>query len=106
MISILPCLLIVAGFFLGAITIPLLHVLTLPKTVITSVDWVYGAIYLLIGATWTATAWAIWANRPRAFVAAIFADVVVFAPVFVLEAAERHAARSTSRAIVAARVQG
>lgn len=75
-VLIVPCILIAAHSFVSiAVMVALIATSKEP------VDWsvLQFGVYLLNGVTWSATAWTIWANRSRAVIAALCADVVVAA---------------------------
>ncbi len=63
-ICIFPCLLI-AAFCLLSIGVGVVFFATNSGISMGFRDWLYAGLYLLNAATWTATAWAIWANRSR-----------------------------------------
>jgi hypothetical protein len=71
-----PCILMAVWFF---VSIVLLATLIFTSEVpVGWTVWQFG-VYLLNAATWGATAWAIWANRSRAVIAALCADVAAAA---------------------------
>lgn len=75
---IVPCLLIVA-FCLIPIGCAILEIVTVRNMDLNSAESVLTAIYFMNATTWSATAWAIWKNRSRAIIAALFADILALA---------------------------
>ena len=75
LICIFPGLLIVA-YCLFAIGVGVIAVALDARTGFPWMYLVWWVLYAVNAATWTATAWAIWANRSRAVIAALLADVV------------------------------
>lgn len=74
-ICIAPCLLI-AAVCLFSIGLDLVLIALVSGIDFTWMHLAWWTLYLLNAATWAATAWAIWANRSRAVIAAFLADVV------------------------------
>ena len=75
LIGIFPCLLIVV-YCLFAIAVGVIAMAVDSRIGFPWKYLVWWTMYAVNAATWTATAWAIWANRRRAVIAALLADAV------------------------------
>lgn len=73
-ICIVPCL-VIAAVCLFAIGLDLALIALVSGIDFTWMHLAWWTLYLLNAATWAATSWAIWANRSRAVIAALLADV-------------------------------
>lgn len=78
LLCIFPCLLIVA-FCLVPVGCAILEIAAVRSMDLSSAESILTALYFMNAATWSATAWAIWANRSRAVIVALLADALAMA---------------------------